>query len=394
MRDPLREVAPGDAPCWIISVGKASHGMARAIVGWLADHDRAPAGGIVIGVEAMAPAHPALHVLVGDHPIPGAASEQAARAVADLIAAIPEHADVHVAISGGASALMAGPLPPLSMGDVRSTFESLVSSGLDIGEMNAVRKRVTRWSAGRLALALAPRRLHVWIISDVIGDDPGDIASGPCTGDRWTGSEVRELLIERKLIESIPAAVQRLLPRATPTLADPWLASIMPRIVATNLLARQAAAAAAMGVRAIAMPNLVRGEAAAAGRELAIAMGGYADGPAIRIWGGETTVTIVGDAGIGGRSQELALAAAEVLRSTSGVLLAAGTDGRDGPTDAAGALVDGATWRRIELAGREPATDLRRHDSYIALNAAGALIKTGPSGTNVMDLVLAATGWG
>lgn len=395
LRGSLRDIDPGEAPCWIISVGKASHGMARAIVEWLAEHRRAPSGGIVVAAEALAPPHPALRLLVGDHPIPGPGSARASLAIAELLAVIPVNAEVHVAISGGASALMAGPLPQLNAGDVTRTFELLISSGLDIREMNAVRKRVTRWSAGRLALRLAPRRTHVWVISDVMGDDLSSIGSGPCTGDAWTSEEVRAMLADRRLLGALPDAVREAIQQETPKPDDSFLRSITPRIVANNAIALAAAAAAArrLGINAQVMANSLRGEAAPMGREIAGAMRNGDGAPTIRIWGGETTVTIVGDGGVGGRSQELALAAAEVLRGTDGVLLAAGTDGRDGPTDAAGALVDGTCWDRIATAGRDPAADLFRHDSYAALDTIGALLKTGPSGTNVMDVAMAATGW-
>ena len=392
---PLRAIVPGNAPCWIISIGKASHGMARAIVEWLAEHGREPVGGIVVATEALAAPHPSLQSMAGDHPIPGVRSVRAAKAIAALIDEIPIGADVHIAISGGASALIAGPLSSLTGTDVTRTFELLISSGLDIDEMNAVRKRVTRWSAGRLALQLPGRTLHVWIISDVPGDDPGSIASGPCSGDSWHSEDVRALLTRRGLYSGLPAPVQAALQVETAKPDDLRLAGILPCIVANNSSALAAAVAAARSfdIAAAVMPTPLRGEAAHMGQQIAMAMQQRRDGRVIQLWGGETTVTIVGGGGVGGRSQELALAAAQALRGTPGVMLAAGTDGRDGPTDAAGALVDGDTWDRISAAGRDPSADLARHDAYPALDAADALLRTGPSGTNVMDIAMAATGW-
>ena len=395
LHGPLQDIDPGNAPCWIISAGKASHGMASAIVDWLADHGRVPGGGIVVAAEPATAAHPVLRTLVGDHPVPGAASARAAAAIAEVIAVMPPDAEVHVAISGGTSALVAGPLPPLTGDDMARTFAMLISSGLDIHEMNAVRKRVTRWSAGRLALALAPRRTHVWVISDVPGDDLGSIGSGPCTGDAWTSAAVGAMLADRGLLDPLPDAVRDAIGRETPKPNDPVLRAMAPRIVANNAAALAAAALAArrLGIDATLMANPLRGAAAAMGRAIAANMRLAATRPTVRIWGGETTVTIAGDGGIGGRSQELALAAAGELRGADGLLLAAGTDGRDGPTDAAGALVSGATWDWIATAGRDPDADLRRHNSYPALDAVGALLRTGPSGTNVMDLAMAAVGW-
>ena len=395
LRAPLRESTPSVAPCWIISVGKASHGMARAIVEWLAEHGRGPAGGIIIAADALGPVHPSLRALVGDHPIPSDRSARAANAIAETIERIPPGAEVHIAISGGASALMAGPLPPLSTADVTATFELLLASGLDIQAMNAVRKRVTRWSAGRLALQLAARTLRVWVISDVISDDLGSIASGPCTGDRWTRADVAAMLSRSGHGVRLPVRVQAALLHETPKPDNPWLATITPRIVATNGMAVAAAlkVADSFGVRASASPAPLHGEAAEMGRTIAATMAAHDGARGIVMWGGETTVTIVGNGGTGGRLQELALAAAEQLRGRDGTLLAAGTDGRDGPTDAAGAVVDGDTWNRIVGSGRDPAADLARHDAYPSLKAAGALVHTGATGTNVMDVAFAVTGW-
>ncbi len=392
---PLREGTPGTAPCWIISVGKASEGMARAIVEWLGEHGREPAGGIVVAPATAASPHSALDLVAGDHPIPGARSAHAAAAISRTIEAMPSNAAVHVAISGGASALMAGPLPPLTERDVIDTFDLLLSSGLDIREMNAVRKRITRWSAGRLALQLAPRVPHVWIISDVAGDDLGSIASGPCTGDDWTSEQVLDLLTQHALLARLPERVQEAMTRETPKPTDRWLSAIPQRIVANNAAAVAAAVRAAeeAGVRAVPMATPLQGDAATMGREIAATVPSVGSEPQIQIWGGETTVTMAGSSDKGGRSQELALAASELLRGRSEVLLAAGTDGRDGPTDAAGAIVDGETWNRITASGRDPARDLAQHDAYPALDAAGALVRTGPTGTNVMDLVLLASGW-
>ena len=276
LRAPLAAIVPGNAPCWIISVGKASPGMAQAIVAWLAGHGREPAGGIVVAADAVAAPHAAIRAMVGDHPIPGARSDHAANAIADVIERIPLGAEVHVAISGGASALIAGPLPPLSVTDVARTFERLISSGLDISEMNAVRKRVTRWSAGRLALQLTGRTLHVWLISDVPGDDPGSIASGPCTADRWCSDDVRSTLTGRGLYTRLPARVQAALRMETAKPNDPWLETIVPRIVANNRSALDAAVATAraLGITAMVMPDPLRGEAAPMGRKIAAAMPG------------------------------------------------------------------------------------------------------------------------
>jgi glycerate 2-kinase len=251
----------------------------------------------------------------------------------------------------------------------------------------------------------------VFVVSDVIGDDLASIGSGPCVPDPATATEVRGLLEDAGLWERVPDAVRRELLAAesgetaeTPKPGDQAFARVTHDLIASNRLAVDAAAAraAALGL----VPEVARaplaGEAARAGERIAATLLQHCGRGEIAqhsphfprrcfVWGGETTVTL-GDMrpGIGGRCQELALAAARVLAGAPPrvALLAAGTDGRDGPTDAAGAIVDGATWSAIAHAGRDPARDLAAHDAYPALDAAAALIRTGLTGTNVMDVVI------
>jgi hydroxypyruvate reductase len=280
--------------------------------------------------------------------------------------------------------------------------------------MNRIRKRVSRWGAGRLAVGLAHARVQVFIVSDVIGDDIASIASGPCSPDPSTALTVRALLDEAGLLHRVPRSLVDLLDRTerrmvpeTPKAADAAFRAVSAKVIASNRVAVFAAAAAAeaMGIPVRVRRKALKGEAAQCGTRLARRFLADAHAPAAAVGadsagdddaicylcGGETTVTLGDEAGQGGRCQELALAAAGVL-SDAGVsvtLLAAGTDGRDGPTDAAGAIIDSGTWSRIQQAGRDPATDLVRHNAYAALDAAGDLIRTGPTGTNVMDLVMA-----
>jgi hydroxypyruvate reductase len=346
--------------------------------------------------------------IAGDHPIPGDASARAAAAIDAWVRELNPNADVHIALSGGASAMMAAPLPGLSDGDLRDTFRLLLGSGLDINEMNAVRKRICRWSAGRLARALAPRRTFVWIISDVPGDDPATIASGPCHGDLWGASTVRELLDEADIWRKLSRPVQEAMAVETMKPGAAGLGEVRTKIVARNSDALQAAAAYATsrGVVAHIVSRTLSGEAADAGRAIArrlvkaqaidwppgILVDLMPQPPELWLYGGETVVTLGDSASAGGRNQELALAAAEVFAGVSFspnvMLLAAGTDGRDGATPAAGAIVEGSTWGRIATKGRNPAADLAHHDSHAALAAAEALLQTGHTGTNVMDVVL------
>jgi glycerate-2-kinase len=319
-----------------------------------------------------------------------------------------------VLISGGTSSLIAAPLRGMNEADLRSLYELLLGAGLDITAMNAVRKRFSRWSAGRLALALAPATTHCLAISDVAGDDLAIIGSGPCVPDPTTVREVSAILRSANLLTRMPqtqrdylVAVARGTIPETPKAAHPAFAHVTARVIGDNRMAVEGAALVArrLGLNTHVSSPRLTGEAAHAGaaiaRELIAARPGVAGTGAAStcmIWGGETTVTLSsGENGGrptgGGRCQELALAAAGVLdevgdAATGITLLAAGTDGRDGATDAAGAIVDATTWREIASAGRDPSHALASHESHGALHAAGALMPRRETGTNVNDVVI------
>jgi len=413
--DAVREFSPGATAggVRVLAAGKAARAMAVAAVRALAERGVEPAGGIVVAAEAGGAPHPALPLVVGDHPIPGARSLAAAADLQRAVARVRPRELVLVLLSGGATSLVAGPAFVAPPPDLRTLFEMLLASGADIATMNAVRKRFLRWGAGRLARALAERRasVHCLVVSDVLGDDLTTIASGPCVPDPLLADDLIALLEGLRLWRGVPesfrlhllAVARGQLPE-TPKPGDRAFARVSTRIIVSNRHALRAAAARAreLGVRAVPIEDRpMRGEASACGVEIARRLAGDAAGPGpfptCRLWGGETTVTL-GDAGaapgaLGGRCQELALAAARVLHDAGPeparvTLLAAGTDGRDGPTDAAGAIVDAGTWDAIRAAGRDPARDLAAHDSYRALDAAGALLRTGPTGTNVMDVAI------
>lgn len=401
----LADTVPSARPIFLICTGKAASGMAKGLVNWLAGHNREPAGGLIFAPEVCSGLHPSLLAMLGDHPLPGERSRAASDALAAWLNDLPLEAEVHVAISGGATALLAGPLPGLSMDDVVRTFQLLLDSGLDIDCSNAIRKRVARWTAGRLALAVHPRPIMTWLLSDVPGDDPAAIGSGPCLGDRWSARDVIALCRSAGLLEQLPSAVIAALEFETPKPGHPSANAERTEIVASNRVAMEAArdCAIALGCHAKTMPRPLVGAAKQAGQRIAQAMLrvrgsrfgiddtlGDAGRPRVFVYGGETTVALAKTHGEGGRNQELALAAAQVLagRGAGFALLAAGTDGRDGPTDAAGAIVDQTTWSAIQLRGIDPAVALEQHNSYRALDAAGALLRTGMSETNVMDLVL------
>ena len=427
----LREVPPGP-PVRILALGKAAGPMARAAVAVLAERGSAPLGGLVVAPTAERDIHPALPAAAGDHPEPGPGSRAAAQALARAAASVVPGDEVWVLLSGGTTSLVGAPDDGVDPADLATLYTLLLGSGLDIAAMNRVRKRFSRWGGGKLAVALAPAFVRVYVVSDVIGDDLASIGSGPLVPDAGTAADVRRLLEASGLWRRIPtalahrlAAVERGEMPETPKPGDEAFARVGLELIASNRLAVEAAArrAAELGLDPVVSEAPLAGEASAVGASVAATLlqdcvprtipqpeagtrppevgarhqpeaGTRPPEVGARrrcyIWGGETTVTLGDRSGLGGRCQELALAAARTLAGApDGVaLLAAGTDGRDGPTDAAGAIVDARTWQAVREAGRDPARDLAGHDAYPALDAAGALLRPGLTGTNVMDVVI------
>ena len=401
------------APVRVLAMGKAAHGMAAAAVRALADTGRTVAGGVIVAPAAAPPPHPALAALAGDHPVPGARSLAAAAALGHAVGAVRADDQVLVLLSGGASSLVAAPVDGIAADELAWLYERLLGSGADIAAMNGVRKRFARWSGGRLALALHPAPVHCLVVSDVLGDDLAAIASGPCAPDPLTSVDVVARLCDLGLWAELPESFRHLLAGIatgrlpeTPKASDAAFGRVTHDVIVSNAAAVRSAAArgrtfGVAHVRVEATP--FAGEAADCGRRMAQALLADAahagDRPCGVVWGGEPTVTLGAQAAgaRGGRMQELALAAAQLLHDAGlaaarVTLLAAGTDGRDGPTDAAGAVVDGATWRDITRAGRDPAADLAAHRSYPALDSVGALLRPGLTGTNVMDVVIGLVG--
>lgn len=408
-----RRLNPGEVGCpvWVIALGKAAAPMAATAVQLLRKHGRDPAGGLVVGPADGASPDPALAYLRGDHPEPGDGSQAAAAALEKVTSRVAAADEVWVLLSGGTTSLIGAPEPGLTLNELATIYSLLLGSGLDIAAMNRIRKRFSRWGGGKLARALAPARVRGYIVSDVIGDDLAAIGSGPCVPDPTTASEVHLLLERSGLWPRIPGAARRLVTAVesgkspeTPKPGDPVFDRVSLELIASNRLALAAAAerASELGLIATVNESPVAGEASNAGAALAdsllhncvrLSNPQPKSGAAANcfIWGGETTVTLgENPAGSGGRCQELALAAARVLQGgpAGTALLAAGTDGRDGPTDAAGAVVDATTWRAITAAGRDPAQDLTSHNAYAALDSVGALLKPGLTGTNVMDVMI------
>jgi glycerate 2-kinase len=369
-------------------------------------------GGVMVTPELAPAPYPTITAVQGDHPVPGRRSFAAAARIGEVAGGRRSNEVALVLVSGGTSSLIAGPLRGQSEGDLSALYQMLLESGLDIGQMNAIRKRFTRWGGGRLALALAPAATHCLVVSDVIGDDLSAIGSGPCVPDPLRVGDVTAALQRAGLYTRISqtyrdhlTGIMRGLNPETPKATHPAFAHITARVIATNRLALDAIAsqARARGFVTEVRPVALAGEASVAGadiaRQLIEGRTGRVSGAGGRqciVWGGETTVALRGggaSVGAGGRCQELALAAARALaaggESARGIsLLAAGTDGRDGATEAAGACVDHETWNTIRAAGRDPDAALSRHESYGALSAAGALIPRRVTGTNVMDVVV------
>jgi hydroxypyruvate reductase len=306
-------------------------------------------------------------------------------------------------LSGGASALTPAPVAGLTLADLQITTDQLLRAGATIGELNAVRKHLDRLKGGQLARLVAPAPVAALILSDVVGDPLDVIASGPTAPDPTTYAMAWQILEQRGVQTQLPAAVRAHLQRGregmlpeTPKPGDPLFARVTNTLVGSNRLAALAAVTAAeqLGYRALLLTTFVEGEAREVARvAAALAKGVRQHGdplpaPACLVWGGETTVTVRGH-GRGGRNQELALAAALALEGLPGVaLMALATDGTDGPTDAAGALVDGTTIGAARSLGLDPVAALANNDAYPLLEAVGALLLTGPTGTNVNDLLV------
>jgi hydroxypyruvate reductase len=442
-----RPALSAHAPVYVIALGKAAPAMMAGALDALEQLQRPVHGGLV--VAAHEPKHgeiggdlpSQITLMVGDHPVPGPASLDAADALDDLVHRIDDGSIVVVLLSGGTTALCAAPIATLSqaVGDadraqahVANLAETLLESGLAIHEMNAIRRRVLRWGAGRLAVSLVQHGAEhapVFAISDVIGDDPAVIGSGPCSPDPLDDATFLALLDAydmRSRVERVMGTVLGLEgdgdPPRVPATDHPAFARVGYTLVARNADAVQALAAEAraLGIAQVVVQLVpLEGDAAERGDQLArlaLQTAPHAQGDTLLVCGGEPVVNLretadramsrLDDESLdaswsdeplrGGRMQVLALAAALALEEAAAhgeasawkiTLLAAGTDGRDGPTDAAGAIVDAAVPALARRAGRVPEDDLVTGRSWFPLEAADALLRPGPTGTNVMDIV-------
>ncbi len=381
--------------------GKAVAPMAAAVEELLDDRLE---GGIVAVKHGHVCPLEKVDLIEAGHPVPDEGSVEAAQRILSLLESLGEKDLALVLITGGGSAVLDAYPEPITLAEARETFSILLASGAPIQDVNAVRKHISLVKGGRLAHAACPARVLTLVLSDVIGDPLSVIASGPTVSDPTTYADALAVLDRFGVRPQVPAGVLARLEAGqrgeVPETAkeDDEACRLTETIIIGNL-ERAVSAAAERARRHGFEPRILttaqEGEAAEVGRELArLALAtrrgeGPVSPPCCLIAGGETTVTISGEVGRGGRNQELALAAAAELTGTPGVaVLSAGTDGTDGPTDAAGGVVDGWTWPRAEAAGFPPAEHLVGHDAYPLLEATGNLIRTGPTMTNVMDLIL------
>lgn len=367
---------------YLVAVGKAAWRMAAVALGAL---DRQPDGGVVISKYGHIPAAlPGLSCFEAGHPVPDENSVRAAQAALALTEGLRESDTVLFLLSGGGSALFEAPLIPLA--ELQGISDQLLASGADIVEMNTVRKRLSAVKGGKFALHCAPAHIEAVILSDILGDPLDMIASGPVSPDSAGCAEALAVAEKYGLRLSAKAAacLREETPKSLPNVRAQINGSVRELCRAAEARCR------ALGYEPVCLTDQLACEAREAGRFLAaIARTHRADGrPVAYLAGGETVVHLTGK-GRGGRNQELALAAAEGLAGLeNAALISVGSDGTDGPTDAAGGYVDGETCARLAAKGISIPAVLAQNDAYHALSESGGLIVTGPTGTNVNDIAV------
>ena len=385
---------------YVVGAGKASARMASAVEDIA---DGSLHGGIVIVKYGHSVPLNKIKVIAAGHPVPDEAGANATREIIAALSQAKKDDLILCLLSGGGSALLSYPADNLSLEDKQTMTRLLLDCGAKIQEINAIRKHLSRVKGGRLAQLASPATIVSLILSDVVGDHIESIASGPTAPDGTTFSDCWRIIERYGLIGQIPTTVRDFLKQGvqgkiaeTPKPGDRLFEKVQNVIVGNNRTALLAAEhqAEALGYHTLILSSFIEGEAreaalfhSAIAKEI-ISTDNPVSRPACVISGGETTVTIRSD-GRGGRNQEFALAAAIEIDGTEGVaILSGGTDGTDGPTDAAGGIVDGTTIKRAKNRGLEANYYLNRNDSYRFLQAAGDLLVTGPTFTNVMDLRL------
>jgi len=388
----------------VIGAGKAGARMAKAIEESLADQI---SGGLVIVKYGHSETLKKIQAREAGHPIPDQAGLSATRELMQLAQKTGRDDLVINLISGGGSALLVAPADGISLEQKQIATELLLRSGMSINEINLIRKHISRVKGGRLARILSPATVISLILSDVIGDPLEVIASGPTAPDSTTYAQAIQLIKAHRLWEQIPESVGEILLlgakgklEETPRPDDPVFSRVQNIIIGSNLISLNSAryCAQKLGLNTVLLSSAIQGEARVLAKFYAgifkeiIKSGNPVKPPACIIAGGEPTVTVKGK-GKGGRNQELALAVAMEIAGLAGALfISAGTDGTDGPTDAAGAIADWETVSRAKSRNMDPAKYLAENDSYNFFYPLGDLIITGPTGTNVMDIHLLLIG--
>ena len=383
---------------FIAGCGKAGAPMARAALEILGEK---VSGGVVVVKYGHKLPLENIEIIEAGHPIPDSAGLHGARRIMDLARRCSWEDLLLFLLSGGGSALFPCPAAGLSLEDKQQTTDALLKSGATIHEVNAVRKHISQVKGGRLAKLTAPARLIALILSDVVGDAPEAVGSGPTAPDSTTYADCLQIIQRYSLAHRLPPAILDFLQSGarqeiaeTPKPSDRIFENVQNVIIGNNRAALLAARrrAEALGYQARVIAEAMHGESRVVAKSHAafvkdvVRTGTPVSPPACLLAGGETTVTVVGD-GLGGRNQEFALAAATAIENLDGVvILSGGTDGADGPTEAAGGIVDGSTILRGKAKNLDPEKFLARNDSYHFLLATDDLLITGPTLTNVMDL--------
>lgn len=389
---------------FIIGAGKASARMAQALEEILGEKI---SSGIVITKKGYGVLLKKVELVEGEHPLPDRYGWQATREILRLLSRTNRDDLVIFLLSGGGSALLVSPIPGISLRDKIKLTDQLLRCGADIKEINAIRKHISQVKGGKLAEKAQPARVLTLILSDVIGDRLDSIASGPTAPDGTTFSECLKIIQKYELADKIPKSIYLHLKKGaqgeieeTPKPGDRIFKRVKNVIIGSNRIALEAAKKKAedLGYNTLVLPRPVAGDTTRAARrhvnlvkQIKIQKNPVSP-PACAISGGETTVKVKGK-GLGGRNQEFALVGAVGIEGMKNVaFLSAGTDGTDGPTDAAGAICDGDTIKRALKKGLDPKRYLDENDSYHFFQHLGDLIITGPTHTNVMDIHLVLIG--
>jgi hydroxypyruvate reductase len=382
----------------LVGGGKAGRAMGEAAAEILGEE--VAAGVLAVPRGSGGIAGPVRYIEAG-HPLPDEGSRAAAQAMLDLLSSAGEGDLVVALISGGGSAMISAPPEGVSPGEKEAVLRLLLASGADIADFNTVRRHLSRVKGGLMARAAHPATVWALLMSDVPGDDPSVIASGPFSPDPTGFDDAMRVLIRHRLCQPVPNAARRHIEAGlagavpeTPKPGDPLFARVSCVIAGSNRVALDFAVDAARRDGAYpvrVLPGFLRGEARECARSFVAEMRSAAASPGppvLLIAGGETTVTVSGK-GKGGRNQEFALSAAVEMDGEPGMaVLSCGTDGVDGPTDAAGAFADGSTCARAAKAGLSPRGHLERNDAYPFFRALSDLVVTGPTGTNVADIAI------